>query len=258
MFNEEKIISKWAADMYDQNETYTNDAEFALSLIGKEPKKILEIACGSGRLLIPIAKAGHSVTGLDFDKYMLDKITAKAADMKNITWRKSDVLSDDWGNGFDVVMLAANFLFNIVSDLEYEKAQAMLIQKSADALAAGGHIYIDYGYSLHPESWFNNPNENIIWDGVDSDGNSGKMSLLNSTFDVESGMNYFTRRFELTLSDGGTITQDIPSKKHFATVAQIHAWLKCAGFELEEEFGDYDRNPIGEKTDRAIIWARKK
>ncbi|HIR56149.1 MAG TPA: class I SAM-dependent methyltransferase, partial [Candidatus Gallacutalibacter pullicola] len=81
MYNEEKIISKWIADMYDYNETDITDVEFALSVIGTNPKRILEIACGSGRILVPLGKAGHLVTGLDFDEYMLSKISKKSKGM---------------------------------------------------------------------------------------------------------------------------------------------------------------------------------
>ena len=70
MYNEKDIISKWNSEMYDCNETETDDVEFALSVIGAEPKRILEIAYGSGRFLVPMAEAGHDVTGLDFDEHM--------------------------------------------------------------------------------------------------------------------------------------------------------------------------------------------
>lgn len=64
MFNEKAIIAKWNAEMYDLNEREIDDVEFALSVIGEAPQKILEIACGSGRFLVPMAKAGHMVYGL--------------------------------------------------------------------------------------------------------------------------------------------------------------------------------------------------
>ncbi len=258
MYNEEEIISKWIADMYDHDETDTTDVEFALSVIGTNPKHILEIACGSGRILVPLGKAGHYVAGLDFDEYMLNKISQKSKGVKNITWHKSDVIKDSWGNGYDVVMLAANFLFNIVADIDYDKAQALVIKKSADALVSGGHIYIDYGYTLHPEKWFSSGGESIIWQGADNNGNTGKMTLLDGSFDSMTGLYKFTRRFELLLPDGTEIKQDIPSIKHFATLEQIHQWLEVSDFIVEEEYGDYNRNPIGETTNRAIIWARKK
>lgn len=257
MFNEKAVISKWNAEMYDLNERDTDDVEFALSIIGTTPKKVLEIACGSGRFLVPMAKAGHIVTGLDFDEYMLDKIKSKSAGMDNITWRKADVIREEWGSGYDVVVLAGNFLFNIISNMDYEEAQRLLFEKAAKALAPGGSLYIDYGYTMHPEEWFIHPGENLVWQGTDSDGTTGRMVLLNSTFDGERNITQFTRRFELTLADGSMIKEDILSSKHFATLEQIHGWLSANGFVLQEEYGGYNRNPISESTSRAIIWAKK-
>ena len=77
MYNEKDIIAKWNSEKYDCNEVEMDDVEFALSIIRKVPQKILEIACGSGRFLVPMAKAGHKVVGLDFDKHMLNRIEAK-------------------------------------------------------------------------------------------------------------------------------------------------------------------------------------
>ncbi|MBQ7796605.1 MAG: class I SAM-dependent methyltransferase [Lachnospiraceae bacterium] len=256
MYNEKAIISQWIADMYDWNETYTDDVEFALSLMGENPKRVLEIACGSGRFMIPVAKAGHHVIGLDFDEFMLDKIAAKISNEK-IEWYKADVIHEEWDTGFDVVVLGANFLYNIVSDLDYEQAQELVIQKAANALNVGGYVFIDCGYTQSPEKWFNHPEPNVVWEGIDSHGNFGKMTLLDSSYDEKSRMNKFVRRFEMVLKDGSNVEQEIPSEKHFASLEQIHHWLLKAGFVIEKEYGDYHCNPISESTSRAIIWARK-
>ncbi|WP_157668692.1 class I SAM-dependent methyltransferase [Lachnoclostridium phytofermentans] len=257
MYKEEAIISKWIADMYEKDETDTNDVEFLLSVIGSKPKHILEIACGSGRILVPLAKAGHIVTGLDFDPFMLSKIESKSEGLSNIFWRKADVIDDEWDNDYDIVVIAGNFLFNIISGTDYEKAQKLLIEKSAKSLVSGGSIYIDYGYTLHPESWYDDPGERVIWQGIDSDGNTGKMMLFGSTFDKETRIVNSTRRFEIQCVSGEIIKQDINTVKHFATLEQIYSWLASAGFVIEEEYGDYNSNPISETTSRAIISAKK-
>ena len=83
------------------------------------------------------------------------------------------------------------------------------------------------------------------------------MVLLPGTYDKKTRLSAFTRRFELTLKSGETIRQDIPCVKHSATLEQIHGWLADAGFSIEQEYGDYQRNPISRKTHRAIILARK-
>ncbi len=61
----------------------------------------------------------------------------------------------------------------------------------------------------------------------------------------------------MVLADGSTLVQEIPSKKHFATLEQIHKWLDESGFVIEQECGDYQGNPISETTSRAVIWAKK-
>lgn len=95
LYNEEDIIAKWNSEMYDHNEVETDDVEFALSIIEKAPQQILEIACGSGRFLVPMAKGGHNVVGLDFDKYMLNRIVTKISNAENIKWYHSDVIHDE-------------------------------------------------------------------------------------------------------------------------------------------------------------------
>ena len=258
MYNEKDIISKWNAEMYDREETETYDVDFALSLVGNEPKKILEIACGSGRFLVPFAKAGHDMTGLDFDENMLNRIPAKAEGLTNIHWKKSDVIMDDWGEGYDVVLLAANFLSNIVSDMDYEKAQELMIKKAAASLVSGGYVLVDYSYTFHPENWFGDPRPNLIWEGTGSQGNYGKMILLDNAYDKKTATASYIRRFEMKLANGEELIQEMPGSKHFAEVSQVRSWLENAGFEILNEWGDYSKNPISENTSRAILWAMKK
>ena len=262
MFNKQSIISKWAADMYDKQETDMADVDFLLSVIGPAPKRIFEIACGSGRILVSLAKAGHTVSGLDADESMLAKIPAKAKGLSNINWRKADAVHDDWGTGFDVVVLAGNILYNIVSDIGNAKAQELFIQKAASALAPGGYIYIDYqpgGHSLvNPELPLENNEDDedwVIWEGMDNDGNCGRMlHRAGGTYDANTGLHHFVRRFEISLKSGEVITHDIPSQKHFVTLEQLHNWLENAGFIIQQEYGDYNRNPI---QDGVIIYAQK-
>lgn len=264
MFNEKPIISKWVADLYDQKVTETEDVDFLLSLLAPPPKKILEVCCGSGRILVPLAKAGYTVLGMDADSFMLDKIHTKAKGLENIKWYQADALHDDWGSGFDAVILAGNILYNIVSDMEYKKAQELFIQKAASALVPGGYIYLTYSPGGHPitqqgvsqvydksEGW-------VVWEGTDNEGNFGKMTLLPGSFNAETSLDHFVRRFELTLTNGKTIQQDIDCVKHFATLEQIHHWLSDAGFVIELECEDFNKNPVTEVSCEVKIYARKK
>ena len=59
------VIDKYIAEIYDQQETQCDDVNLLLSLIGNRPCKILEPFCGHGRILLPLAQAGHEIVGLD-------------------------------------------------------------------------------------------------------------------------------------------------------------------------------------------------
>ena len=255
MLKEEKIIADWSADMYEIDETETHDVEFMLACLGTTPKHVLEIACGSGRILVPLAKAGHTVVGLDLDEAMLRKIPAKAEGLDNIAWRTADAIADDWGTGYDVVVIAGNFLMNIVSEEGPERAQRALLEKAKLALKPGGMLYIDYNHTFYPEQWYVHPGERVIWEGTDSNGTSGRMLLCDSTYDGATGLIRSTRRYELETSSGEKIRKEMPSVKRYLAIEQLHEWLAEEGFRIEKEYGDYAGNPIGQTTGRAIICA---
>ena len=80
----------------DRYETETDDVDFLLSVIGSKPGRVLEAACGGGRILVPLAQAGHAVTGFDIDDCLLEKIGAKAEGLDNIVWYKADAVEDAW------------------------------------------------------------------------------------------------------------------------------------------------------------------
>lgn len=256
--NNDKIIQKWNADLYDQQETQTDDVEFLLSIIGNAPQNILEVCCGSGRILVPLVIAGHTVTGFDMDEFMLAKIADKVQRLLNITWYKADAVIENWGgNNFDVVVLAGNILINITADMECKQAQQMFIKKAYQSLKKGGHIYLDFDLTQHPEKIFGVKRERVIFEGTDSDGVYGKYIVLGGTFDPITQIYSGHNRTELCAKDGQEIIVKRSSVKHIPTLNDVTLWLIETGFTVQKIYDDYLNNPISENTNRAIIWAEK-
>jgi RimJ/RimL family protein N-acetyltransferase len=262
----EKALEGLGAELYDQHETETDDVKFILDLIGAQPQKVLEVCCGSGRILVPLAKAGHKATGFDIDESMMDRIQPKAEGLENLQWRKADAVHDEWGSGFDVVVLAGNILFNIISNIDYAKSQELFIQKAAAALTPGGYVYIGYspfapnGRTLTRPAGFSCEDDGSIvwsWEGEDADGNYEKNSLTKGSFDEETGILKARRFCEQKLANGKVITEETEGIKHYATLEQIHGWLFNAGFIIEHEYEDFDKNPINDESRSVIIYAKK-
>jgi SAM-dependent methyltransferase len=62
----------FVAEFYDHHAKRTDDVTFYLDVASRLGGPILELGCGTGRALIPIATEGYRITGLDLSQNMLD------------------------------------------------------------------------------------------------------------------------------------------------------------------------------------------
>lgn len=72
----------WTAEVYDYEVGASwgeRDVEFYLGLGQQSAGPVLELACGTGRVALPLARAGVKTTGLDISPHMLAAAERKAA-----------------------------------------------------------------------------------------------------------------------------------------------------------------------------------
>ena len=64
----------FVARLYDQVVPYRDrpDVDFYVEAAKDSGGPVLEVGCGTGRILLPTARAGIPITGLDLSEYMLD------------------------------------------------------------------------------------------------------------------------------------------------------------------------------------------
>ncbi len=254
MENINEIYSKWYTNIYDRMEEFREDVDLYLDMVGDKPVNILEAACGSGRILVPLAEAGHTVSGFDRNDKMLELIARKSS-LSNLNCRQMDAIEGDWGSDYDIVIMGGNLLLNVEGVLPYEDIQRLFISKAAKALKTGGHLILEFGLFAHPEKIFA-PNEGrLIYEGADASGVYGKFFVINTSYDSATQMASGSRRFDFTMPDGETASVYQTWAKHVPTLTQVHRWLRESGLEVEEEYGDFRRNPISETTDHAILWS---
>lgn len=264
--NRDFIAKHWYACIYEQFENQTNDVEFLLNILQKHtdgsPQKILEVACGCGRICIPLAEAGHIVTGFDADEHMLLRCYRKMKGMNNITCYSADALTSDWGLGFDVVVLTGNVLINIETDMDYVQAQQTFIHEAVMALKHGGHLFLDFDLHYDPACFFNRLGESSYFKGTDDMGTSGRTVSYGSVYDPVTRICVGTRHWELKTNNGESfVTFSEQWHKHIPSQAQVYGWLSEAGLTIERSYKNYTDEPIPKPIDksmyRATIWARK-
>jgi len=96
--------------VYDaMNRAMTSDLAFYLSEAKAAKGSILELACGTGRLTIPIAQGGVEIVGLDSSPSMLSHARAKAeAANVRVEWVEADCRNFELGRKFALIFLPFN------------------------------------------------------------------------------------------------------------------------------------------------------
>ncbi len=101
---------------------------------------VLELACGTGRKLLPIASDGYPCTGLELSPAMLTEARRKAGELAlDVDWVQGDMREFDLGRRFDLVFVAANSLLHL-----HEAADLVSCFRSVRAhLAPGARFVFD-------------------------------------------------------------------------------------------------------------------
>ena len=259
MMDMDSVARLWWGCIYDQCEHRTDDVHLLLELTGPAPRNIFEVCCGTGRMLVPLAQAGHNVTGMDADESMLARIPAKAEGLANLRYSLANALTADWGSGYDVVVLGENTLMNIEHRDDDKAAQRLFIQKAAGALKLGGHFFLAFDHYPEPEKVFIGKNKLTKghYGGTDDTGVSGQIFNCGGLYNPVTRIAVWANHMELTMPSGEKHILSGHGHKYVCSREDVHGWLRDAGFVIEEEYGGCDRRPFTGEAGWDIIWARK-
>jgi SAM-dependent methyltransferase len=168
------------------------DDDFFLSVVNETPgARVLDLGCGTGRLALGLAAAGHLVTGVDPAAASLEAARNKAGS-ERVTWVEgsTDCLPDA---AFDVAVMTSHVAQFFVTDDEWARALADLRR----ALVPGGRLVFDTRdpRARRWERW--NPVESrdrvTVADGVE-------VMIWTEVTAVDSGVVTFVHHY--TFSDG--------------------------------------------------------
>lgn len=98
------------------------DVAFYLDAAKRLGGPILEIACGTGRILVPLAQAGNDVVGVDLAPAMLAECERKAAAAGvSIALTQADMRDFRLAQRFALIFIAGNSLVHLHSRIELER-----------------------------------------------------------------------------------------------------------------------------------------
>ncbi len=111
-------------------------AGFLYSLAGGG--KALELGVGTGRVALPLAERGVEVHGLDLSPAMLDRLRGKPGG-QGLRLALGDMATHFMGEGYALVYV----VFNSISNLLSQQAQAACFRNAARHLRPGGHFVVE-------------------------------------------------------------------------------------------------------------------
>ena len=136
------------ADVYDDWYADVTDVEACTDALAElaQGGTALELGVGTGRLAIPLAARGVSVTGVDASNAMLERLAA-ADPARTVMAVRADFGTEIPNGPFDVVFAAYNTFFNLLT----EEAQLTCLRLVEARLALTGHLVVE-AYVPRPEA----------------------------------------------------------------------------------------------------------
>jgi ubiquinone/menaquinone biosynthesis C-methylase UbiE len=213
---------------------------------------LLELGCGTGRISLPLAKAGVKVVGIDRSEQMLARAAARKRRVEGgecIELVRGDIRALPFAsNRFDTVLAPYGVLQSLLADRDLKAT----LESVARVLAPGGRFGID----LVPDV----PNWREYRDRVQLHGRGAggrRLTLIESVRqDPRRHRTTFEQRY---LERRGDRTAEHRFELTFRTlsVRQMTTRLARAGFVVDHVLGDYRGRPWDERADVWIILARR-
>lgn len=102
------------AEFFDILHDGCDDAAIYPKILKAYGKSVLELGCGTGRIAVPLAKAGYQVTGIEYEPEMIALAHKKDYPKENLTIIQGDARHFSLGQTFDVILLSCNFINHFV------------------------------------------------------------------------------------------------------------------------------------------------
>jgi SAM-dependent methyltransferase len=218
------------------------------------PHSVLELACGTGRLTIPIAQSGVGIVGLDLSPSMLAHARTKAkAARVGIEFVESDCRSFDLGRKFGLILMA----FNSMQHLHDYASLAALFANVRKHLVAGGWFVFDV-FNPKVEILARPSGERRLErEYQDPDGRATMTFEHSGIYDDASQVSHIQCYFVRRGANGEEIEvreEQLHLRSFFPQ--ELDLLVRSQGFEVVEKFGNFERKEFGSGDPKQVVVCR--
>ncbi len=217
---------------------------------------LLELGCGTGRLLLPLARAGHRLTGVDISPAMLARAAARLTEAGlagGVTLVRDDMRTlDRLGQArFRLAFCAINSFLHL-PDGDGQRAAPQAVHRRLDA---DGLLILDL-FHPHPDLLADYDGR-LVHEATFAGADGARIDKFASrTLDAATQTVHTTFIYDRLAADGTVQRTVAPFTMRYVHRFELSLLLEATGFTLVDLFGDYDLAPFDADSLHMIAVAR--
>jgi len=243
------------ARYYDlENADFTEDLDYWLDLAEEHGDPLLELGCGTGRVLLNLARRGHAITGLDNSPEMLARLQAKLAAASGQHLAAAPQIVQASLDDFELPQRfrLALMPFNTFMHLLTTEAQIAALQRIRRHLAPGGALALDMP---NPGEAYAAQEQGLTLERSFLDGDRTVQQFSAIALDRAAQLAHITWNYDSTGPAGDLQRSIVPLTLRYTFPAEMSLLLARAGLNLSHLYGDYDRSPYVDGSPRLLVLA---
>lgn len=250
------------AELYDLVSAYANrpDKDFYLQHALASTGRILELGCGTGRILVPIASKGCSITGLDLSTHMLSICRKKLESAGNLNTAQVQLVQGDMtdfklDHMFELAIIPNHGFQHLITPSQQMNCLKHIFRHLAvNAQLIFDVFYVNFNVINQPGSLIetNDPHEYEL-----ADGRRIRRAQRFAAFHPVEQYNDAEFIYYVDSLDGKTVrvVHRFPMRYFFRY--ELEHLLERCGFRVAELYGDFDASPLAIGSPEMVVVAQK-
>ena len=237
--------------VYDGLNHQQDDIEFYQKWITKyNISKVLELCCGTGRITIPLAKAGIHISGYDLNETMLNEAKLKAKnDNLAISFYQGDMRDIELNDQYQMIFIP----FNSIHCLYLHDDLFKTLKSINEHLSNNGYLIIDY---FNPSISYISSNQGKSVEIANYITEDGRSIKINQTMNYEDNTQINRIKWEYLVNGQPHSTESLDMRMFYPQ--ELDYYIETNGFNIVNKYGDYQMNSFANGSPIQLLICQKR
>jgi SAM-dependent methyltransferase len=233
------------------------DVRYYRALARQVGGPILELGCGTGRLLVPLLRDGHKVFGVDLAEPMLARLRERIARLSpeargRATIKRADFRALRLGRRFPLVVCPFNAFMHLYTRSDVERCLASVRAH----LAPGGRFVFDV---MNPDLRWLSRDPRRYWDRTRyRDPTTGRKMIGSTRIAYDAALQICFLHNRIEAEDGRGRAKVVRLTQRCFYPLELEALLHYNGFAVEKRYGDFGGGAFEPDSEEQLLVCRSR